>query len=89
VRPQLADISPSIFSLGFNGGGARCRRPSNLRAVRYESSQLSLDVALPDRAAADALLKRLTDAGLASQLQNVSGAAPQSLARIVITGNTP
>jgi general secretion pathway protein L len=62
---------------------------SNLRAVRYESSQLSLDVALPDRAAADVLLKRLTDAGLASQLQNVSGAAPQSLARIVITGNTP
>jgi general secretion pathway protein L len=61
----------------------------NLRAVHYEASQLSLDLALPDRAAADALLKRLIDAGLASQLQNVSGAAPQSLARIVITGNTP
>jgi general secretion pathway protein L len=61
----------------------------NLRAIHYEASRLTIEVALPDRAAADALLKRLLDAGLDSQLQNVSGAAPQSLARIAITGSTP
>lgn len=59
----------------------------NLRAVHYEASQLRLEVALPDRAAADALVGRLTDAGLAGQLQEVDGTAPQSRARIVITGN--
>lgn len=61
----------------------------NLRSVHYEASQLSLEVALPDRAAADALITRLMNAGLASRLQNISDAAPQPLARIVITGSTP
>jgi general secretion pathway protein L len=58
---------------------------SRLRAVRYEAGQLSLELALPDRAAADALLKRLTGVGLACQLQDAGGEAP--LTRIVITGS--
>ena len=91
LRGAAGQLSPLDFLplLARAAAALDADNRSNLRAVRYESSQLSLDVALPDRAAADALLKRLTDAGLASQLQNVSGAAPQSLARIVITGNTP
>jgi len=42
-----------------------------------------------DRAAAEQLLQRLADAGLSSQLQSVSGTAPQSMARIAITGSRP
>lgn len=55
-----------------------------LRAVQYGSSQLTLAFELSDRAAADALVGRLAEAGLASQLQE--GGAP--LARIVVTGTT-
>jgi len=62
---------------------------SQLRALHYDSNQLRMEVRLADRAAADELHKRLLDAGLTSQLQEVSGTAPQSLARIVITGATP
>jgi len=58
----------------------------SLRTLHYDASQLSLELALPDRAAADALLKRLRSAGLACELQDVSGA--QQLIRIVITGTT-
>jgi general secretion pathway protein L len=61
---------------------------SGLRAIQYEGSQLKLEVALPDRAAAEALVARLAGAGLDSQLQEVSGSAPQSLARIAIGGIT-
>ena len=61
----------------------------NLQAVTYENSQLSLDLMLPDPATAEALAGRLTDAGLASRVESISGEAPKSLARIVITGNTP
>lgn len=61
---------------------------SGLRVVNYEAGQLRFEVALPDRAAAEALTGRLTGAGLDSQLQDVSGAAPQSLARIAIRGGT-
>lgn len=61
----------------------------SLRAIRYEGSQLSLDLPVADRATADTLLKRLGDAGLVCQLQSISGTAPQPLARITITGNTP
>lgn len=62
---------------------------NRLRAVHYDSGQLRLEVALPDRAAADALQARLNGAGLDSRVDDVSGSAPQSLARITITGNTP
>jgi hypothetical protein len=62
---------------------------NNLQTVSYENAQLSLEVILPDPAAADALVKRLIEAGLACQLQSVSGQAPKSLARIVITGEAP
>jgi general secretion pathway protein L len=62
---------------------------NRLRTVHYDNGQLKLEVALPDRVAADALLARLNGAGLASRIDDVSGAAPQSLARITITGNTP
>lgn len=55
---------------------------SRLRAVEYTSGRLSLVFALPDRAAADALVTRLNAAGLACELQE---AAP--LARVVITGS--
>lgn len=61
---------------------------SRLRTVRYEASQLSLELALPDRAAADALFRRLTSAGLTGQLQDAGSAAAPSLTRIVITGTT-
>jgi len=77
--PLLARAASALDSGGRQG----------LRAVQYEASQLRLEVALPERAATDALLKRLTDAGLACQLQGVSGTAPALLARIAITGNTP
>ena len=46
---------------------------NRLRAVHYDSGQLRLEVALPDRAAADALQARLNDAGLDSRLDDVSG----------------
>lgn len=62
---------------------------NNLQTVSYENAQLSLEVILPDPATADALVKRLIEAGLACQLQSVSGEAPKSLARIVITGEAP
>jgi general secretion pathway protein L len=62
---------------------------SSLRTIRYEASQLSLELALPDRAAVDALLKRLTGAGLACQSQDAGGTASPPLARIVIMGSTP
>ena len=62
---------------------------NRLRAVHYDSGQLRLEVALPDRAAAETLLARLKGAGLDSRIDDVSGTAPQSLARITITGNTP
>jgi hypothetical protein len=62
---------------------------NRLRAVHYDAGQLRLEVALPDRTAADALLARLVAAGLDSRIDSVSGVAPQSLARITITGNTP
>jgi general secretion pathway protein L len=62
---------------------------SNLRAVHYEANQLSLEVALPDQAAADGVLKRLLDAGLVSQLQHLEGDGAQPMVRIVVTGNTP
>lgn len=61
----------------------------HLRAIHYEASQLSLDVPVVDQAAADQLMKRLTAAGLAGQLQSVSGTPPQALARIAVTGSTP
>lgn len=62
---------------------------NRLRAVHYDAGQLQLEVVLSDRAAADALLARLLAAGLDSRIDAVSGTAPQSLARITITGNTP
>jgi hypothetical protein len=58
-----------------------------VRAVGYEAGQLRLEVALADQVAADTLIGRLAGAGLDSQLQEVSGEAPQSLARIVIKGS--
>ncbi len=61
---------------------------SKLQSVAYDNAQLSLELILPDPAAADALARRLLDAGLVSQLQNLSGAAPKSLVRIVISGST-
>ncbi|MDQ1315383.1 MAG: Type secretion system protein GspL [Pseudomonadota bacterium] len=91
LRGSAGQLSPLDFLplLARTATALDADSRGNLRAIRYEAGQLSLEVALPDRAAADALLKRLLDAGLAGQLQNISGAAPQSLARIAITGNTP
>jgi general secretion pathway protein L len=77
--PLLARVT-TVLDAGSRGG---------LRAIHYDARQLSLDLPVADRAAADTLLKRLQDAGLVCQLQSVSGTAPQSLARIAITGSTP
>lgn len=62
--------------------------PHRVQSVAYDNAQLSLELILADPAAADALARRLREAGLASQLQNLSGAAPKSLVRIVISGST-
>lgn len=91
LRGTAGQMSPSDFMplLSRVAPALDADSRGNLRAIRYEASQLSLDVAVTDQAAAENLLRRLTDAGLAGQVQSVSGTAPQSLARIVITGNTP
>jgi general secretion pathway protein L len=75
--PLLARVATSLDADSRNA----------LRAVQYEPGQLKLEIGLPDRAAAERLLNRLTSAGLVCQLQDVSGTAPNSLARIVITGS--
>ncbi len=77
--PLLARTAAAL-DVGSRGG---------LRAIHYEAGQLRLDVPVADQAAAEQLLQRLTDAGLNSQLQGVSGAAPQSVARIAVTGGRP
>jgi len=74
--------------LGRAAGALDGESRSGVRAVGFEAGQLRLDVALADQAAADALIGRLAGAGLDSQLQEISGAAPESLARIVIKGST-
>jgi general secretion pathway protein L len=73
--------------LGRTAGALDADSRSGMRAVDFEAGQLRLDIALADQAAADALIGRLAGAGLASQLQEVSGTAPQSIARIVIKGS--
>lgn len=60
---------------------------SGLRAIRYEAGQLHLDVPVSDPAVAERLVQRLTEAGLTSRLQEVGGEAPQSMARIAVTGS--
>lgn len=91
LRSASGQLSPLDFLplLARTATALNADGRSQLRAVQYETSQLRMEVALVDRAAADALLKRLFEAGLAGQLQDVSGTPPQSLARIVITGATP
>jgi general secretion pathway protein L len=91
LRGTAGQVSPSDFMplLSRVAPALDADSRGSLRAIRYEASQLSLDVTVTDQAAAENLLRRLTDAGLACQLQSVSGTAPQSLARIAITGNTP
>lgn len=59
-----------------------------VQSVAYDKGQLSLELILPDPAAADALARRLGGAGLASQLQTLDGTAPKSRVRIVISGST-
>ena len=91
LRGAAGQMSPTDFMPLLSRVAAALGADSrgSLRAIRYEASQLSLDVPVVDQAAADRLLKRLTDAGLAGQLQSVSGTPPQALARIAITGDTP
>ena len=91
LRGTAGQMSPSDFMplLSRVAPALDADSRGNLRAIRYEASQLNLEVAVTNQAAAENLLRRLTDAGLAGQLQSVSGTAPQSLARIAITGNTP
>ncbi|MDP2254099.1 MAG: type II secretion system protein GspL, partial [Thiobacillus sp.] len=90
LRGTAGQMSPSDFMpLLSRVAPALDADSRGLRAIRYEASQLGLEVTVTDQAAAENLLKRLTDAGLACQLQSVSGTAPQSLARFTITGNTP
>jgi general secretion pathway protein L len=91
LRGAAGQLSPSDFLPLLSRAASALDADSrgSLRAIRYEAGQLSLDVPVADQAAADRLVKRLTDAGLACRLQSVSGSAPQSLAHIAITGNTP
>jgi general secretion pathway protein L len=91
LRGTAGQMSPSDFMplLSRVAPALDADSRGNLRAIRYEASQLSLDVAVTDQTAAENLLRRLTDAGLAGQVQSVSGTPPQSLARITITGSTP
>lgn len=91
LRGAAGQMSPSDFLplLSRVATALDADSRGSLRAIRYEASQLNLDVPVADQAAADQLVKRLADAGLASQLQSVSGSSPLSLARIAISGNTP
>ncbi len=57
-----------------------------LREVHYAGDQLRLGLALPDRAAADALLQRLAAAGLSGRVQAGEGPAAPAVTHIVITG---
>lgn len=86
LRQAAGQVTPLDFVplLARTAAALDADSRGRLRAVRYEASQLGLELALPDRAAADALLQRLAGAGLVCQFQE--GAAP--LARIVITGTT-
>jgi general secretion pathway protein L len=76
--PLLARTATALDAGSRNG----------LRAIDYASGQLRLEVALVDRAAADGMVARLAAAGLDSRIDDISGTAPQSLARITILGNT-
>ncbi len=90
LRGAAGQLSPTDFlPLLARTAAVLGLDPHNqLQVVAYDNAQLSLELILPDPAAADALAKRLLEAGLVSQLQNLSGAAPKTLVRIVISGST-
>lgn len=87
LRGPTGQMSPSDFLplLSRTAAALDVDSRGSLRAIRYEASQLSLDVAVDDQSAAEQLVKHLVAAGLSAQLQNVSGTPP--LARIVVTGS--
>ncbi len=91
LRGASGQMSPSDYLplLSRTAAALDADSRGRLRAIHYEASQLSLDMPVVDQAAADQLMTRLTAAGLAGQLQSVSGTPPQALARIVVTGSTP
>ncbi|ODU44225.1 MAG: type II secretion system protein GspL [Thiobacillus sp. SCN 63-374] len=91
LRSAAGQTSPADFLPLLSRAAAALDADSRggLRAIHYEAGQLRLDVPVADRAAAEQLSKRLSDAGLSSQLQGVSGTAPQSMARIAVTGSRP
>ncbi|MBN8766431.1 MAG: type II secretion system protein GspL [Thiobacillus sp.] len=91
LRGAAGQMSPTDFLplLARTAAALDAGSRNGLRAIHYEAGQLRLDLPVTDRAAAEQLLQRLADAGLSSQLQSVSGTAPQSMARIAITGSRP
>ncbi len=91
LRSAAGQMSPTDFLplLSRTAAALDAGSRGGLRAIHYEAGQLRLDVPVADRAAAEQLSKRLSDAGLSSQLQGVSGTAPQSMARIAVTGSRP
>lgn len=91
LRSAAGQASPADFLplLARTAAALDAGSRGGLRAIHYEAGQLRLDVPVADQAAAEQLSKRLADAGLNSQLQGVSGAAPQSMTRIAVTGGRP
>ncbi len=87
LRGPTGQMLPSDFLplLSRTAAALDADSRDSLRAIRYEASQLSLDVAVDDQLAAERLVKRLVAAGVAAQLQDVSGTPP--LARIAVTGS--
>lgn len=91
LRGAVGQMSPTDFLplLARAAAALDAGSRSGLRAIHYEAGQLRLDLPVADQAAAEQLLQRLAAAGLNSQLQGVSGVAPQSVAHIAVMGNQP
>ena len=85
LRRAAGEASPLDFVPLLARAAAALDAParSQLRSVAYDASTLVLDLGLADRPAADAIARRLTDAGLLARVEEGDRAGN----RIVITGS--
>jgi general secretion pathway protein L len=90
LRRAGGETSPSDFVplLARAAAALDADTRGRLREIHFAADQLRLGLELQDRTAADALLQRLTAAGLSGRLQAANGPTPQPLTQIVITGGT-
>lgn len=84
LRRAAGEASPLDFVPLLARTAASLDAPTRarLRGVTYDANTLTLDVDIADRAAADALVRRLTDGGLVARVDDAGHG------RIVITGTT-